>query len=103
MFASIRRYRLGVGSTVEVVSREVEREFMPLLADLPGFQTYYLVSSSPQELVTVSVFADRSGAEQSVRLAAEWIRSNEVMRQALPAFPEVLAGEVVLSQRARNA
>jgi hypothetical protein len=44
------------------------------------------------EIATVSVFEDQAGAEESIRMAAEWVGNN--LAALLPSPPEITAGEV---------
>jgi hypothetical protein len=66
--------------------------FLPIIKDASGFQAYYALDAGLGRLATVSVFEDRAGAEESTRMAADWIREN--MASLLPNPPEVLQGEV---------
>jgi hypothetical protein len=43
-------------------------------------------------VVSVSIFEDRAGAEESNRIAAEWVGHN--LAAMLPNPPEVIVGEV---------
>jgi hypothetical protein len=49
-------------------------------------------------MATVSVFDDQAGAEESTRMAADWIRQN--MPSLIPNPPEVLEGEVFANEAA---
>lgn len=53
---------------------------------------YYALSAGCGEIATVSVFEDEAGAEESARMAAEWVRQN--LAALLPDPPEVTAAEV---------
>jgi len=56
---------------------------------------YYLVDSGGGSLVTVSVFADREGAEESTRAAAALI-GELGLGDALPNPPTIMQGEVAV-------
>jgi hypothetical protein len=47
-------------------------------------------------VVSVSIFEDRAGADESNRIAAEWVGQNQAAM--LPNLPEVIAGEVGASE-----
>jgi len=47
------------------------------------------------EATSVSVFDDASGAEESNRQAADWLREN--LTEMSPSPPDVIAGDAVLS------
>ena len=90
MHAAIRQYQ--VAGSVDEVIREINEGFLPIIKDASGFQAYYALDAGLGRLATVSVFEDRAGAEESTRMAADYIREN--MASLLPEPPEVLQGEV---------
>ena len=92
MHAAIRQYQVDPGS-VDEITRGVNEGFLPIIKEVYGFQAYYAVDAGGGRLASVSVFEDRAGAEESTRLAADWIRQN--MASLFPNPPEVLQGEVV--------
>jgi quinol monooxygenase YgiN len=91
MHVAIRRYRLDPTSVDEVM-RQVNEGFIPLIKDADGFLAYYALNAGAGEIATVSVFEDQAGAEQSVRMAADWVGQN--LAALLPDPPEITAGEV---------
>jgi heme-degrading monooxygenase HmoA len=94
MFVAIRYYQAAPDSIDEVVSR-VKEGFVPIIRDTQGFVSYFVLAPSEREdeLVSVSVFEDRSGAEESNERAEDWVKEN--LSELLP-LPEVAAGEVVV-------
>jgi len=97
MHAAIRQYQVDPGSVDEII-RGVNEGFLPIIKDVYGFQAYYALDAGGGRLATVSVFEDRAGAEESTRMAADWIRQN--MASLLPKPPEVLEGEVFANEAA---
>jgi hypothetical protein len=97
MHAAIRQYQVDPGS-VDEFRRGVNEGFLPTIKDVYGFQAYYAVDAGGGRLATVSVFDDRAGAEESTRMAADWIRQN--MASLVPNPPEVLEGEVFANEAA---
>ena len=100
MHAAIRRYRVDPGSVDEIV-RGVNEGLLPIIEDASGFRAYYALDAGGGTIASVSVFEDRAGAEESTRLAADWIREN--MASLFPNPPEVLQGEVVVHGAAAPA
>ena len=100
MHAAIRRYRVDPGSVDEIV-RGVNEGLLPIIEDASGFRAYYALDAGGGTIASVSVFEDRAGAEESTRLAADWIREN--MASLFPEPPEVLQGEVVSHGAASSA
>jgi len=91
MFAAIRRYNTDPDS-IEEVTRKVNEGFVPLVSDIPGFVVYIALNAGQGEYGTVSVFEDQASAEESNRVAEQWV--NENLSGLLPD-PEFAAGEVV--------
>lgn len=53
---------------------------------------YYALNAGAGEVASVNVFEDQAGAEESIRMAAEWVRQN--LAALLPNPPEITEGEV---------
>jgi quinol monooxygenase YgiN len=91
MHVAIRRYQVDAAS-VDKVMRQVNEGFIPIIKDADGFLAYYALNAGAGEIATVSVFEDQAGAEESIRMAADWVRQN--LAALLPNPPEISAGEV---------
>jgi hypothetical protein len=91
MHLAIRRYEVDPASMDEIV-RHVNEGFIPLIKDAQGFLAYYALDTGEGVLASVSVFESREGAEESIRMAADYI--SEHLASLLPNPPEVTAGEV---------
>ena len=91
MHLTIRTYRKVAGDRKQIVEL-VNREFVPLLSKIDGFADFYAVFADDGTLVSVSVFRDARGAEESVRAAARWVE--QTLAKLLPEKPEVISGEV---------
>ena len=97
MHVAIRQYQVDPGS-VDEVRRRVNEGFLPIIKDVYGFQAYYALDAGGGRVATVSVFDDQAGAEESIRMAADYIRQN--MASLVPNPPEVLEGEVFANEAA---
>ncbi|MFD8413931.1 hypothetical protein ACFV2Q_19580 [Streptomyces sp. NPDC059650] len=91
MYAAVRRYE-GVTDAAEA-ARIVQDGFVPLMRQVTGFVAYYWVDAGNGVMVSTSVFEDRSGADESIARAADFVRDH--LASLLPNPPQVLAGEVV--------
>ena len=91
MHVVIRRYQLDPGSVDEIM-RQINEGFIPIIKDAEGFLAYFALNAGAGEIATVSVFEDQAGAEESIKMAADFIRQN--MAALLPNPPEITAGEV---------
>ena len=95
MFAAIRYYQADPPSIDEVV-RRVQEDFVPLIRDMGGFVSYFILVPSEREedIVSVSVFEDQHSAEESNTKAAEWVVQN--LSELLRPIPEFASGQVVV-------
>ena len=90
MYAVIRRYGFDPKSSAEI-NRRVQEGFTPLIRKTPGFVAYYWLDTGAGVGTSLSVFQDKAGAEESVRLAADWVQKNLA---GLLGKPEITEGEV---------
>src|SRR4028119_1101362 len=97
MHAAIRIYQVDPGS-VDEVRRGVNEGLLPIIKEVYGFRAYYAIDAGGGRMASVSVFEDRAGAEESTRIAADWIRQNRASWGPNP--PEGLQGEVVVHDAA---
>ncbi len=93
MFASVRRYEIDPASLDELKGR-VEEGFIPVVSGVPGFVAYYVVRAGDGEVVSINIFEDEAGADESTRRAADWVGEN--LASLLPNAPEVAAGDVIV-------
>jgi len=93
MYATIRSYSAGSAFVDELARRE--DDVRNVITTIDGFRAYYLVRTSDGEAVTISIFDDQSGAEESTRAAAAWVGENMPDLSVSP--PQVTTGEVELS------
>ena len=91
MYAAVRRYE-GVTDPDEA-GRLVDEGFVPLLTHVPGFIAYYWLDAGDGVMASLSVYEDQAGADESVRIAQDWVRENAAT--LLPNPPRVTEGLVV--------
>jgi hypothetical protein len=91
MHAVIRQYK-GNAQLMDELARRTD-EVEQLIRDVPGFVSYCLVRTADGGF-SVSVFEDRTGTEESSRLAADYIRQNAPQVAGSP--PEIIEGETIL-------
>ena len=90
MYAVLRRYHFDPGNSVEINSR-IKESFVHLLRKAPGFEAYYWLDTGEGEGASISIFWDKAGAEESTRIAANFVE------QHLAPFlgkPEIIQGDV---------
>jgi hypothetical protein len=90
-YLAIRQYELAPGRTMEELVATVGSGLVPILRQVPGFQEHFLVETS-EGMLSISVFADQAGAEESTARAAEWVQQNLADFFAGP--PTTMSGSV---------
>jgi hypothetical protein len=75
-YLAIRQYQLAPDRTMEELAAVVESGFLPIVRSVPGFREYVLAETAEGDVVSISVFADQTGAEESTRQAADWVQQN---------------------------
>jgi len=69
-----------------------QQGFVPLVSQIPGFVAYYGVDAGNDVVVTISLFQDQAGEEESTRRAADWVKQN--VAEFIQGAVELTAGEV---------
>jgi hypothetical protein len=91
MFAVIRHYHFDKKDSAEI-DRLIEEQFVPILRKAKGFDQYYWLDTGDGEGASFGIFQDKEGADQSVALAAEFVRTH--MAKLLRQKPEVIEGPI---------
>jgi hypothetical protein len=94
MHAVIRRYEGVDDSRTDEMMERAKQELIPRLAEISGFDGYYLLTEDRQTIVSVGLFETPTGAEESTRVAAAFIREAN-LEDVIPNPPQVITGEVV--------
>ena len=93
-FASVRRYRLRIGSIGELM-HIVDEVFADEIEAMDGFEAYHALDCG-SEIVSISLLRDQAAAEESDE------RALELVRRELGDFDiertDVIGGEVVVSR-----
>jgi Uma2 family endonuclease len=93
MYGTVRHYS-GSSELVAGLTRN-EEEVCRLISEIPGFRAYFLIDAGGGEAVSVTIYDDLNGAEESNRATREWIQAN--LPELSVDAPRVSAGEVVIS------
>lgn len=91
MYAVVRHYHFKKEDS-EKIDQVIQEGFVPLLKQAQGFVRYYWLDTGDGEGASLSVFNDKAGADESIRLAAQFVK--EQMSQLLTQKPEVIEGPV---------
>jgi hypothetical protein len=90
MYAVMRRYRFEPEKSEEI-SRRIKDVFVHLIRKSPGFEAYYWLDTGEGEGASLSVFRHKDGAEESTRIAANFVEQHLA---SLLGNPEIIQGEV---------
>ena len=91
MFAVIRHYHFNPKDGAEI-DRRISEEFVPIVKSANGFVRYYWLDTGDGEGASLSVFKDKAGADESVHLAADYVK--EHLSKLLTQKPEIIEGAV---------
>jgi len=91
MFAVIRHYHFKPEDG-EKIDKLIQESFVPLIKKGNGFVRYYWLDTGKGEGASLSVFKDKAGAEESIRLAADYVK--EHLSKFITQKPEVIEGPV---------
>jgi hypothetical protein len=94
MYVTHRRYEGIDQSRIEELTRKVDESLIPRLSKLPGFQGYYLSEAGDGVVRSTSLFDTSSQAEDSTRVAAEWMQE-EKLEKLVPNPPKVTVRKVL--------
>ena len=95
MFTSIRKYNVRRGSAEEL-GRRIGEGFVPMLRQMPGFRSYYLLDGGPDVLITISRFDSADEAFASNEKAADWVRNNVL--EFTKGMSEVMSGNTLIAE-----
>jgi hypothetical protein len=97
MFVTMRRYSPKNGAvnraSLELLRRQIQDEFLPIIEQVPGFRAYYVLKVDNREVVTLSFSDTPEGRAESSRCAAEYTLRNPLVYEL--GRPEVTECEVL--------
>ena len=91
MFAVIRHYHFKPEDGNKI-DQMIQEGFVPLIKKANGFVRYYWLDTGEGEGASLSVFKDKAGADESVLLAADFVKKS--MSELLNQKPEVIEGPI---------
>ena len=97
MYATVRRYTPKGAvekKTIDDLKRRIDSKFVPIVQDVRGFHSYYVLATGKNELVTIGIFEDKTGATESTRRAADFVK-NDPDKDRL-GTPEIYEGELLV-------
>jgi hypothetical protein len=91
MFAVLRHYHFDPKNGEEI-DKMVREGFVPLIKKAKGFERYYWLDTGHGEGASVSVFKDKAGADESIKLAADYVKNH--LAKLVTQKPEIIEGPV---------
>lgn len=91
MQAAASHYHFDKKDSAEI-DRLIQDQFVPILRKAKGFERYSWLDTGNGEGASFGVFKDKAGADESVALAAEFVRTH--MAKLLRQKPEVIEGPI---------
>jgi len=91
MYAVIRHYHFKPEDS-DRIDKLVKEGFVPLIKKARGFVRYYWLDTGAGEGASLSVFKDKEGADESIHLAAEFVKAH--LSEITVQKPEVIEGPV---------
>jgi hypothetical protein len=82
--------------SIDELTSALTEGLVPLIREIPGFVEYYVVQNEETlERTGVSIFTDKAGADESTRVAVEFINAEGLSDSYERAEPVVLEGTIV--------
>jgi hypothetical protein len=75
-----------------ILDRRIREDFVPIVKKAKGLVRYYPLDTGKGEGASVSVFKDKAGADESVRLAADYVK--EHLSKFITQKPEIIQGPI---------
>ncbi|WP_045466309.1 hypothetical protein [Sporocytophaga myxococcoides] len=91
MYAVIRHYSFKSEDS-DKINQMIQEGFVPLIKKANGFISYNWLDTGTGDGASLSVFQDKAGADESILLAADFVRKN--MSELLSQKPEVIEGPI---------
>src|SRR5689334_2164897 len=93
MYVVVRDYQ-GEGSDVAEQARERQATLKQAMGAITGLAAYYVLDTGNGGLATITVVDDETAADESIKVAATWVR--EHFAQWAPSPPTIIRGEVII-------
>src|SRR5262245_9254937 len=95
MHGVLRDYTLDAKNVNEIV-RRAAADYVKIIKAIPGFVSYGIMDAGQGHLVTYSIYENKTGADESTKKAAAWIKEN--IASMVPSPPRVIEGEIRLRE-----
>ena len=93
MYIAIRRYQVDP-QAMDEVTRQIHEGFVPIISKTAGFRGYYWLKAEDGTMLSINLFDDKAGADESIREAKDFV--DEHLAKLLPHPPHITEGEVLV-------
>lgn len=97
MFVTMRRYSPKNGAltkaSVDLLRRQIQDQFLPIVQAIPGFRAYYVLDVSHQEVMMLSFCDTQQAVEDCSRCLVDYTLRNPLVYEL--GRPEVTEGQVL--------
>jgi hypothetical protein len=94
MHATIRRWT-GASQLIDEMARR-SQDVETVISSSEGFVSYHAVRSG-DALVSITICQDKTGTDESTRLASQWVRDNLPAGSMTGVTPEIMDGEAFMN------
>jgi hypothetical protein len=101
MYGIIRRYTpkgTWDRKTLDEFKQRLDSGFLPTVQEIRGFHSYYVVNAGEKQLLSIGIFENKAGAEESTRRAADFVKKDPLKDRI--GSPEIIEGELLVSREA---
>jgi hypothetical protein len=100
-YLAVRVRQVRPDASAEERAQMVRDGFMPLVRAIEGYAAYFLFyNDENRQWASISIFADKTGADASTAVAADWGRQTSSTDFFESADPTVLEGWILISDEA---
>jgi hypothetical protein len=104
MFVTIRRYSPKNGAitkaSLDLLRRQIQADFLPVIQEVPGFHSYYVLNVENRELLTLCFCDTQQGSAEFNRCAADYTLRNPLVFEL--GRPEMIEAQVLTSAEVRS-
>lgn len=78
-YTVVRLYTVRADRSSDELLALIRDGYVPLIREIPGFISYTAIADpASAQHAFISVFEDKAGADESTRLAREWVADNDI-------------------------
>jgi hypothetical protein len=97
-YAVFRTRAVKPDKSIDDLTAAIRAGFVPIVTQIPGYIDYYIVQNfETRERTSVSIFADKAGADESTAKAAEFLQSQGLTDYYENVDPIIQEGEIIVA------